>query len=156
MWFSGGPATGTFKHQTCCLTTEAPKTFQSFLGDSQVSKDIQRPHFNSPNWGLSKGTAITQRGPLTPQRPPTSPVSSGSSGWEKSLTPVSLCATPHTCNAPMHMCTVMHTCTHTDSSAQSQLGWGKDLKLCQERSTMKRNNPHRCAGRWTGHAQTGF
>lgn len=70
---------------------------------------------------------------------------------------VSVYNTTYTCNAPMHMCTVMHTCTHTDSSAQSSWAGEKDLKLCQERNTMKRNNPHRCArAGGQGHAQTGF
>lgn len=145
MQFSGGPGTGTSKRQTCRTATMAPQTFQSFPGGSQVSKDIRGHIFNAPNWGLSKGNCNHMTWSTYPQRPPISPGSSGSSRWENHTTRVSLCTTRHTCNAHMHMCTVTHVCTHTDSSGQSSWAGEKDLQLCQERNTMRRSNPHRCA-----------
>lgn len=156
MWFSGGPATGTFKHQTCCMATGAPKTFQSFPGGSQVSKDIRGHIFNSPNWGLSRGNCDHTTWPTYPQTSHLTSVIRELEVGESHNACVSVYNTTYTCNAHMHMCTVMHACTHTDSSARSSWA-GEDLKLCQERNTMKRNNPHRCArAGGQGHAQTGF
>ena len=137
MQFARGPTTSTSKCRTCRTAAGAPKTFHSFPGESQLSKDILGHALNTLNLGLSEGNCNHTMWSTYSQRPSTSPVSSVSSRSENHTTYMSLCATPHT-HTHVHAHTHVHT--HCDNSAQSNRAGEKDQKLCQERNMIKRNN----------------
>lgn len=103
----------------------SPKPSKASRG-SQVSKDIRGHVLNTLNWGLSEGNSNHTTWSTYPQRPPTSPVSSGSSRWENhTIHTASLCTIPHTHAMLTHTRAQSHTRAHTLTAQLNPAGLGR-------------------------------